>query len=126
MESVFKVTIERLDSGKYQATYQMGKSGGSQPFDTIDEAAAFIDKLETEYDQSNEEATMAQDEKAASQINPDEAEEINSDVRLHGDVSDPLEQQPSEKLDKGAGNREAPHKTNEEANDPDNEKGRAN
>lgn len=69
---------------------------------------------------------MAQDEKAASQITPDEAEEINSDVRLHGDVSDPLEQQPSEKLDKGAGNREAPHETKTTANDPENEKGRAN
>lgn len=54
MESAFKVTINQIEDNKYQATYQMGKIGGSEPFDTFEEAAAFIEKLEKDYDQSRE------------------------------------------------------------------------
>lgn len=111
---LFRVSYETAD----------GKGVGEADFNSEEEAVAFIDELEAVNDQ--EEIDMAQDEKPASQTTPEEAEEINSDVRIQGDVSDPTEKQPSEKLDDGAGNREAPHQTKTTANDPKNEKGRAN
>ena len=67
------------------------------------------------------------EEPAASRMSPEDAEQINSDVRTPVQAGQPVEKQPSEELDdKGAGNREAPHETKTKANDPKNEKGRAN
>lgn len=101
--------IERTEDGQFKVQLENGKT---ETVGTFSEAEALLEANDHE--------------PAASQITPEEAEEINSDVRQHGDVSDPTEKQPSELKDTGAGNREAPHQTKTTANDPKNEKGRAN
>ncbi len=65
-------------------------------------------------------------EPPASRTTPEEAEAINSDVRRPVQSSEPIEKQPSEKLDEGSGNRTAPHETKTSTNKQNDKKGSTN
>jgi hypothetical protein len=109
--------ISKQDDGRFKVSYTSDNGdAGVEYFDTFEEANRFLAQRE-----QNVNATP---EKAASEMDPEDAEKINSNVHtpnLQSEANDQQSDVDAEDLgqndDPGTGNREAPQNTKETKND---------
>lgn len=111
--------ITTAKDGKFKATVDTDEGKKSETFDTFSEAERFVEQ----HSQEGEDDTP---EIAASEMDPEYAEKINSNVHVAGLAGDNVDQDEVDAAnqgndDPGSGNRQAPHPTKESSND-----GRAN
>lgn len=92
---------EDITEDKFVATYE----GEKKTFNTFSEANSWLEQ----FDDSSE--------PAASEMTPEDAEEINSDVHVGLAQGQRVETPANDNDEPGAGNRQAPHLTKETAND---------
>lgn len=99
--------ITNTDDGKFKVKYE-ADNGKSQTahFDSYAEAQRFLTEREAQHNDTPE--------RAASEMTPEDAEEINSNVIQAPTHGEPLN---TENNDPGTGNRTAPHETKTTAND---------